>query len=225
MTSQILQIRDVTKVYKPNVKALENVSFSIQEGEFVYLMGRSGAGKTTLFRLITKQEDPDSGEILLETLKISQVSKKRGYRIRRRIGIVFQDFNLIEYKNVFQNISFALEIAGFSKSYINKQVRLVLEIVDLLNREKSMPMTLSGGEQQRVAIARAIVTKPRLLLADEPTGNLDFQTSKEIISLFSKINEMGTSILMATHDLDVVTGTGRRIIMLDHGKKSGENCG
>ncbi|MCK5847638.1 MAG: ATP-binding cassette domain-containing protein, partial [Caldisericia bacterium] len=205
MTSQILQIRDVTKVYKPNVKALENVSFSIQEGEFVYLMGRSGAGKTTLFRLITKQEDPDSGEILLETLKISQVSKKRGYRIRRRIGIVFQDFNLIEYKNVFQNISFALEIAGFSKSYINKQVRLVLEIVDLLNREKSMPMTLSGGEQQRVAIARAIVTKPRLLLADEPTGNLDFQTSKEIISLFSKINEMGTSILMATHDLDVVT--------------------
>ncbi len=221
----ILQVSNVSKVYANNIRALDSVSFSVQEQEFVYLMGRSGAGKSTLFKLITKQEEPDEGKILIENESLAKIPHRKNYLIRRKIGIVFQDFNLIEYKNIFDNVAFPLEIKKHSAKYINKQVQMVLKIVGLDHRQKSMPETLSGGEQQRVAIARAIVTKPGILLADEPTGNLDFKTSEEIMELFTQINQMGTSILMATHDLDIVAGTGRKIVMLDHGQKTGESFG
>ncbi|HPJ12702.1 MAG TPA: cell division ATP-binding protein FtsE [Caldisericia bacterium] len=226
MTSiPILQIKAISKSYPRGVLALHNVSFSVAEQEFVYIMGRSGAGKTTLFRIITKQEEPDSGEVWIEDELISPLSKTKKHLVRRKIGVVFQDFNLIDYKTVFDNVAFALEIRGFSKKYVHKQVELALDIVGLSERHKNFPQMLSGGEQQRVAIARAIVTKPRILLADEPTGNLDYKTSESIMELFSRINQMGTSILMATHDLDIVSGTGRRIIILDHGEKMGEKHG
>lgn len=221
----ILQVSNVSKVYANSIRALDSVSFSVQEQEFVYLMGRSGAGKSTLFKLITKQEEPDEGKILIENESLAKIPHRKNYLIRRKIGIVFQDFNLIEYKNIFDNVAFPLEIKKHSAKYINKQVQMVLKIVGLDHRQKSMPETLSGGEQQRVAIARAIVTKPGILLADEPTGNLDFKTSEEIMELFTQINQMGTSILMATHDLDIVAGTGRKIVMLDHGQKTGESFG
>ena len=226
MTSiPILQIKAISKLYPRGVLALHNVSFSVAEQEFVYIMGRSGAGKTTLFRIITKQEEPDSGEVWIEDELISPLSKTKKHLVRRKIGVVFQDFNLIDYKTVFDNVAFALEIRGFSKKYVHKQVELALDIVGLSERHKNFPQMLSGGEQQRVAIARAIVNKPRILLADEPTGNLDYKTSESIMELFSRINQMGTSILMATHDLDIVSGTGRRIIILDHGEKMGEKHG
>lgn len=221
----ILQIKAISKSYPRGVLALHNVSFSVAEQEFVYIMGRSGAGKTTLFRIITKQEEPDDGEVWIEDELVSPLSRKKKYLVRRKIGVVFQDFNLIDYKTVFDNVAFALEIRGFSKKYVRKQVELALDIVGLSERHKNYPQMLSGGEQQRVAIARAIVTKPRILLADEPTGNLDYKTSESIMELFSRINQMGTSILMATHDLDIVSGTGRRIIILDHGEKMGEKHG
>jgi len=221
----ILQIKAISKLYPRGVLALHNVSFSVAEQEFVYIMGRSGAGKTTLFRIITKQEEPDSGEVWIEDELISPLSKTKKHLVRRKIGVVFQDFNLIDYKTVFDNVAFALEIRGFSKKYVHKQVELALDIVGLSERHKNFPQMLSGGEQQRVAIARAIVNKPRILLADEPTGNLDYKTSESIMELFSRINQMGTSILMATHDLDIVSGTGRRIIILDHGEKMGEKHG
>lgn len=221
----ILQIKAVSKFYPRGVSAIHNVSFSVAEQEFVYIMGRSGAGKTTLFRIITKQEEPDSGEVWIENELVSPLSRKKKHLVRRKIGVVFQDFNLIDYKSVFDNVAFALEIRGLSRKYIHKQVELALDIVGLSQRHKNYPQMLSGGEQQRVAIARAIVTKPRILLADEPTGNLDYKTSESIMELFSRINQMGTSVLMATHDLDIVSGTGRRIIILDHGEKMGEKNG
>ncbi|MDD4028089.1 MAG: cell division ATP-binding protein FtsE [Caldisericia bacterium] len=226
MTSvPILQLKSISKSYSHGIKALHNVSFSVSEQEFVYIMGRSGAGKTTLFRIITKQEEPDEGEVWIENERISSIPQKKKHLVRRKIGVVFQDFNLIDYKTVFANVAFALELRGLSKKYIQKQVEMALEIVGLSQRTQNYPQMLSGGEQQRVAIARAIVTKPKILLADEPTGNLDYKTSESIMGLFSKINQMGTSIVMATHDLDIVSGTGRRIIILDHGEKMGENCG
>ncbi|HXK52238.1 MAG TPA: ATP-binding cassette domain-containing protein, partial [Caldisericia bacterium] len=191
MTSiPILQIKAISKLYPRGVLALHNVSFSVAEQEFVYIMGRSGAGKTTLFRIITKQEEPDSGEVWIEDELISPLSKTKKHLVRRKIGVVFQDFNLIDYKTVFDNVAFALEIRGFSKKYVHKQVELALDIVGLSERHKNFPQMLSGGEQQRVAIARAIVTKPRILLADEPTGNLDYKTSESIMELFSRINQM-----------------------------------
>jgi cell division transport system ATP-binding protein len=226
MTSiPILQIKSVTKKYPHGIQALKNVSFSVAEQEFVYIMGRSGAGKTTLFRIIAKQEEPDEGEVWIEHELVSSILQRKKHLVRRKIGVVFQDFNLIDYKTVFENISFALEIRGLSRRYIQKQTEMALEIVGLSQRVKNYPPTLSGGEQQRVAIARAIVTKPKILLADEPTGNLDYKTSESIMELFSKINQLGTSIVMATHDLDIVSGTGRRIVILDHGEKMGENRG
>jgi cell division transport system ATP-binding protein len=226
MTSlPILQIKSVTKTYPHGIQALKNVSFSVAEQEFVYIMGRSGAGKTTLFRIITKQEEPDEGEVWIEHELISSILQRKKHLVRRKIGVVFQDFNLIDYKTVFENVSFALEIRGLSRRYIQKQTELALDIVGLSQRVQNYPPMLSGGEQQRAVIARAIVTKPKILLADEPTGNLDYKTSESIMDLFSKINQLGTSIVMATHDLDIVSGTGRRIIILDHGEKMGENRG
>lgn len=218
----ILFVKDVIKSYPPSIVAVSHVSFSVRKGEFLFLIGKSGAGKTTLFRLLSKQEEPDSGQIILEDKDITKIPKSKGYLIRRRLGVVYQDFKLIQYKTVWENVAFALEVQGLSDKEVRKRVPQVLEIVGLKNKHKVFPVTLSGGEQQRVAIARAIVNQPIILFADEPTGNLDWETSSDIMALFQLINQQGTTIIMATHNEDIVQKSQYRTLVIHKGKKSNE---
>jgi len=215
-------VQDVVKSYPPNLVAVNHISFSIVKGDFVFIVGRSGAGKTTLFRLLSKQEEPDSGMIWLNNRDITQIPRHKSYLVQRELGFVFQDFKLIHYKTVYENVAFALEVQGKSDKKIRKRTPEVLELVGLLNKRKSFPAQLSGGEQQRVAIARAIVHEPSLLIADEPTGNLDWETSNEIMTLFKTINQTGTTILMATHNEEIIQKARLRTIYLEKGKKLDE---
>jgi cell division transport system ATP-binding protein len=215
-------VQDVVKSYPPNLVAVNHISFSIAKGDFVFIVGRSGAGKTTLFRLLSKQEEPDSGMIWLNNRDITQIPRHKSYLVQRELGFVFQDFKLIHYKTVFENVAFALEVQGKSDKKIRKRTPEVLELVGLLNKRKSFPAQLSGGEQQRVAIARAIIHEPSLLIADEPTGNLDWETSSEIMTLFKTINQTGTTILMATHNEEIIQKARFRTIYLEKGKKLDE---
>ena len=219
---EILIVQDLVKNYPPNLVAVNHISFSISKGEFVFIVGRSGAGKTTLFRLLSKQEEPDSGSIWLNQRDITQIPRHLSYQVQRELGFVFQDFKLIHYKTVYENVAFALEVQGKSERKIRKRTPEVLELVGLLNKRKSFPNHLSGGEQQRVAIARAIIHEPSLLIADEPTGNLDWETSGEIMALFKTINQTGTTILMATHNEEIIQKSRFRTIYLDKGKKQDE---
>ncbi len=219
---EILMVQDVVKSYPPNLVAVNHISLSITKGEFVFIVGRSGAGKTTLFRLLSKQEEPDSGLIWLNNRDITQIPRHKSYLVQRELGFVFQDFKLIHYKTVYENVAFALEVQGKSDKKIRKRTPEVLELVGLLNKRKSFPAQLSGGEQQRVAIARAIIHEPSLLIADEPTGNLDWETSNEIMTLFKTINQTGTTILMATHNEEIVQKARFRTIYLEKGKKLDE---
>lgn len=219
---EILIVQDLVKKYPPNLVAVNHISFSIQKGEFVFVVGRSGAGKTTLFRLLSKQEEPDSGSIWLNQRNITLIPRHLSYQVQRELGFVFQDFKLIHYKTVFENVAFALEVQGKSERKIRKRVPEVLELVGLLQKRKAFPNHLSGGEQQRVAIARAIIHEPSLLIADEPTGNLDWETSSEIMALFKMINQSGTTILMATHNEEIIQKSRFRTIYLDKGKKQDE---
>ncbi|MDD4663736.1 MAG: cell division ATP-binding protein FtsE [Caldisericia bacterium] len=218
----MLMVQDVVKSYPPNLVAVNHISFSITKGNFVFIVGRSGAGKTTLFRLLSKQEEPDSGVIWLNNRDITQIPRHKSYLVQRELGFVFQDFKLIHYKTVFENVAFALEVQGKSDKKIRKRTPEVLELVGLLNKRKSFPAQLSGGEQQRVAIARAIIHEPSLLIADEPTGNLDWETSNEIMTLFKTINQTGTTILMATHNEEIIQKARFRTIYLEKGKKLDE---
>lgn len=215
-------VQDVVKSYPPNLFAVNHISFSITKGDFVFIVGRSGAGKTTLFRLLSKQEEPDSGTIWLNNHDITQIPRHKSYLVQRELGFVFQDFKLIHYKTVFENVAFALEVQGKSDKKIRRRTPEVLELVGLLNKRKSFPAQLSGGEQQRVAIARAIIHEPSLLIADEPTGNLDWETSNEIMTLFKTINQTGTTILMATHNEEIIQKAHFRTIYLEKGKKLDE---
>jgi len=201
---------------------VNHISFSLTKGDFVFIVGRSGAGKTTLFRLLSKQEEPDSGSIWLNNRDITQIPRHKSYMVQRELGFVFQDFKLIHYKTVFENVAFAMEVQGKSDKKIKKRTPEVLELVGLLHKRKSFPAQLSGGEQQRVAIARAIIHEPALLIADEPTGNLDWETSNEIMTLFKTINQTGTTILMATHNEEIIQKSRFRTIYLDKGKKLDE---
>lgn len=219
---EILIVQDLVKKYPPNLVAVNHISFSIQKGEFIFVVGRSGAGKTTLFRLLSKQEEPDSGSIWLNQRNITLIPRHLSYQVQRELGFVFQDFKLIHYKTVFENVAFALEVQGKSERKIRKRVPEVLELVGLLQKRKAFPNHLSGGEQQRVAIARAIIHEPSLLIADEPTGNLDWETSSEIMALFKMINQSGTTILMATHNEEIIQKSRFRTIYLDKGKKQDE---
>lgn len=219
---EILIVQDLVKNYPPNLVAVNHISFSISKGEFVFIVGRSGAGKTTLFRLLSKQEEPDSGSIWLNQRDITLIPRHQSYLVQRELGFVFQDFKLIHYKTVFENVAFAMEVQGKSEKKIRKRTPEVLELVGLLNKRKSFPNHLSGGEQQRVAIARAIIHEPSLLIADEPTGNLDWETSGEIMTLFKTINQNGTTILMATHNEEIIQKSRFRTIYLDKGKKQDE---
>lgn len=209
----------VTKAYgKDNKPALNRVSVHISAGEFVILVGTSGAGKSTLLKLLTREEKPSSGKIVVGGIDYDTLKDKHIPLLRRKIGVVFQDFKLLPNRTVFENIAFALEIAGMTNREIKSTVPKVIEMVGLKGKEKSFPSQLSGGERQRVAIARAVVRQPKILIADEPTGNLDPRHSWEIVRLLEKINKYGTTVLLTTHNVDIVNKLKRRVITIDHGK-------
>jgi len=209
---------NVSKVYNGDVVALRDVSIDIQKGEFAFLVGPSGSGKSTFMRLILREDSPTSGEIHVAGKNIAQLAGWKIPMLRRNIGCVFQDFKLLPNKTVFENVAFALEVIGRPRAVIRKQVPEVLELVGLGGKANNMPDQLSGGEQQRVSIARAIVNRPQILIADEPTGNLDPSTSVEIMKLLDLINRRsGATVLMATHDHAIVDAMRRRVIELDKG--------
>ena len=208
---------NLTKVYKGNVVALRDVSIDILKGEFVFLVGPSGSGKSTMMHLVLRQDRPTSGEIYVAGKNVNQLASWKIPQMRRNIGCVFQDFKLLPNKTVFENVAFALEVIGLSKSKIAKQVPEVLDMVGLGHKSSNFPDELSGGEQQRVSIARAFVNRPQILIADEPTGNLDPATSVEIMKLLDLINRSGTTVMMATHDHAIVDAMRRRVIELDKG--------
>src|SRR2546429_2390279 len=213
----MIRLEHVTKSYKGNVVALGDISADIQKGEFVFLVGSSGSGKSTFIRLLLKEERPTSGRIWVAGKDIAQLSHWKVPALRRNIGCVFQDFKLLPNKTVFENVAFALEVIGVSRGVIKRQVPEVLELVGLGDKSPHLPDELSGGEQQRVSIARAFVNRPQILIADEPTGNLDPTTSIEIMKLLDLINRRGTTVLMATHDHAIVDAMRRRVIELDKG--------
>lgn len=222
INSKILVAKDLTKSYPPNITAVNHISLSVDRGEFLFITGKSGAGKTTLIRLLSKQEEPDNGKLFIAGKDITSIPQSKGYMVRRELGVIFQDFKLIEYKTVFENVSFALEMLGYPDSFIKGRTFEVLNLVGLKERVKLFPKELSGGEQQRVAIARAIVNNPIILFADEPTGNLDWETSFGLMNLFLAINQKGSTIIMATHNEDIVKKLKKRTLVVDKGRKVDE---
>ena len=209
----------VTKTYATSTRpALDKVSAEIGKGEFVFLIGPSGSGKSTFLRLMVREEKPDSGTLTINGNDVAKLSNRQVPKHRQKIGYVFQDFRLLPKKNVFDNVAFALQVIGKGRDKIEKAVPETLEMVGLEGKANRMPHELSGGEQQRVAIARAFVNRPPILLADEPTGNLDPDTSGEIMLLLDRINRMGTTVVMSTHDNDTVDAMRRRVLELDNGK-------
>jgi cell division transport system ATP-binding protein len=213
----MIRLENVTKAYKGNVVALRDVSADIQKGEFVFLVGASGSGKSTFIRLLLKEERPDTGRIWVAGKEIAHLSNWKVPYLRRNIGCVFQDFKLLPNKTVYENVAFALEVIGRPKHVVESQVPQILDLVGLAKKHDNLPNELSGGEQQRVSIARAFVNRPLILLADEPTGNLDPSTSEGIMRLLDRINRTGTTVVMATHDRSVVDAMRRRVIELDRG--------
>jgi cell division transport system ATP-binding protein len=214
----MIRFDHVTKTYKGDVVALRDVSLEITKGEFVFVVGASGSGKTTLLKLLLREESADSGQIWVAGREVGRLSNWRVPYLRRNLGCVFQDFRLLPNKTVFENVGFALQVIGRPRHVITTQVPQVLELVGLGQKGGRYPHQLSGGEQQRVAIARAFVNRPLILLADEPTGNLDPGTSLGIVSLLDRINRTGTTVLMATHDASIVDQMRRRVIEIDHGR-------
>jgi cell division transport system ATP-binding protein len=213
----MIRLENVTKSYKGTTVALRDVSVDIQKGEFVFLVGPSGSGKSTFVRLLIKEEDPDGGMIHVAGKELQKLSPWKVPILRRQIGCVFQDFRLLPTKSVAENVAFALEVIGRPKHVIASQVPVVLDLVGLAKKADNLPTELSGGEQQRVAIARAFVNRPLILLADEPTGNLDPNTTVGIMRLLDRINRTGTTVVMATHDQGIVDSMRRRVIELDRG--------
>lgn len=213
----MIRFEHVAKRYPGGVQALSDVNFELEHGEMAFLTGHSGAGKSTLLRLIALLERPSRGQVLFEGRNVGRLSRRQIPLLRRRVGVIFQDHKLLTDRRVFDNVALPLLIAGFSWTEIRRRVRAALDQVGLLDKESMQVPVLSGGEQQRVGIARAIVAKPPLLLADEPTGNLDPELSAELMKLFCTLNELGTTVLIATHDLYLVRQLGRRTLVLDHG--------
>ena len=209
----------VTKNYgKSNKPALNRASIHVGAGEFVIIVGTSGAGKSTLLKLLTREEKPSSGKIVVGGIDYDNLKDKHIPLLRRKIGVVFQDFKLLPNRTVFENVAFALEIAGMTNREIKATVPKVIELVGLKGKEKHFPHQLSGGERQRVAIARAVVRQPKILIADEPTGNLDPKHSWDIVRLLEKINKYGTTVILTTHNVEIVNKLKRRVITIDHGK-------
>lgn len=214
----MIKLINVSKEYPNGVEALSNINLEIKKGEFVFLVGASGAGKSTIIKLLLKEEEPTSGSLYLRDMDISKIRGRRIPNIRRNIGVVFQDFRLLHNKTVYENIAFAMEIVGTHPKEIRRRVPMVLSMVDLSRKASHFPDQLSGGEHQRVAIARAIVNNPPVLIADEPTGNLDPDTAWEIMKVLSDINTGGTTILMATHAKDIVNMMKKRVIVIEDGE-------
>ena len=214
----MIRFENVSKTYKNGTPALTNISLDIEKGEFVFLVGASGSGKTTFLRLLLREELPDKGRILEAGRDIGSLPKWRVPYLRRNIGCVFQDFRLLPNKTVFENVAFALEVIGRPRSTVENQVPQILDLVGLGAKSDNLPHELSGGEQQRVAVARAFVNRPLILLADEPTGNLDPVNSESIMALLERINRTGTTVVMATHDKALVDRMRRRVIELDRGE-------
>ncbi|CAN5786208.1 MAG: cell division ATP-binding protein FtsE [Actinomycetota bacterium] len=213
----MIRLDSVTKTYRNQVTALRDISVEITKGEFVFLVGASGSGKSTFIKLLLKDEDPDRGEVYVAGKRLNGMKSWRVPTLRRDLGCVFQDFKLLENKTVTENVGFALEVIGKPRQTIVRTVPEVLELVGLRHKAKAYPGELSGGEQQRVSIARAFVNRPRILLCDEPTGNLDPTTSVGIMKLLDRINRTGTTLVMATHDQHIVDSMRRRVIELDDG--------
>ncbi len=208
----------VSKVYSPTSVALEEVTFTIEPQEFVSVVGQSGAGKSTLLKLLLAEESPSAGKVFFESLDMHKVRNADLPKVRRRMGVVFQDYKLLPTKTAYENIAFAMEAAGKTEEEIQQDVPQVLELVGLMNKAWHFPSELSGGELQRVAIARAIVNRPDVIIADEPTGNLDPINTWEIINLLEKINELGTTVVLATHDKEVINSLKRRVITMEGGR-------
>ena len=215
----MVHMKNVRKVYESsNTLALDGIDLTIEDGEFVFLVGPSGSGKTTIMKLITGEIRPTSGEMIVNDFDMSKIKRRKLPKVRRTLGVIFQDYRLIENMNVYDNVAFAMRVVGAANKDIKKRVPYILELVGLEGREKRMPNELSGGEQQRVAIARALVNNPRMIVADEPTGNLDPVRSLELMLLFEKINEMGTTVMVVTHEKELVNAFSKRVITIDGGR-------
>jgi cell division transport system ATP-binding protein len=215
---KFIDIKNCYKVYKNGVTAIANLTLSIDKGEFVFITGESGCGKSTLVKMLYREEKPTKGQVTVGGINVAKLYNSKVYKLRRKLGIVFQDFKLLPKLTVYENVSFGLDNIGMSGPEIRKRVMKALERVGLKEKIRSFPNQLSGGEQQRVCIARAIVNEPKVLICDEPTGNLDPKTSKEIVKVINSINkEMGTTVLMVTHDKDIVNSMKKRVITLDKG--------
>ncbi|MBR5536059.1 MAG: cell division ATP-binding protein FtsE [Clostridia bacterium] len=213
----MIDFDNVTVVYKNNVTGLDKVSFHIDKGEFVFLVGKTGAGKSSAIKLLTAEIKPLSGDVWLDGVNVNKLKNRKIPFHRRKIGVVFQDFRLLRDKTVYENVALAMEIVGASKKQIRTEVPNILRLVGLSQKTREYPSSLSGGEQQRVGIARALVNRPSLIIADEPTGNLDSVTATSIMELFEEINRQGTTILMVTHSEKIVNDMNKRVIELDHG--------
>lgn len=217
---KFIEVKNCSKVYKNGVTALANVNLSIKKGEFVFVIGPTASGKSTLIKMLYREERPTSGEVYVGGVNVSKLRNGKVYKLRRKLGVVFQDFKLLPKLTVYENVAFPLETQGFKASEIKPKVMMALELVGLKEKVKSMPKELSGGEMQRVCIARAIVNEPKVLICDEPTGNLDPETSKEIMQTIYKINkELGTTVVMATHDKDIVDRMKQRVVTIEDGVK------
>ena len=214
----MIDLKDVSKSYSKGQPAIDHMNLHVEKGEFVFIVGNSGSGKSTLIKLLLKELDPTSGTITVNGQVLNKLRRRKVAKYRRGVGVVFQDFRLLRDRNVYENVAFAMEVLGYDKKEIRKRVLEVLDLVGLKNKVRQYPDQLSGGEQQRVVIARAIVNKPKLLICDEPTGNLDPDTSMEIMKVLEQINAMGTTIIMATHDRDIVDRMKKRVVILDHGR-------
>ncbi|MFZ2390807.1 MAG: ATP-binding cassette domain-containing protein [Minisyncoccales bacterium] len=219
----MIEFKNVSKEYPPNLVkeskvALQNISFTVKPGEFVTLCGRSGAGKTTILKMISCEEKPTTGEVMFNDTNTLDVKKSDAYLVRQKIGFIFQDYKLLAYKTVYENVAYALEAFDFNEKLVRDEVIQVLELVGLENKVNCLPRELSGGEKQRVSIARALIHRPEIILADEPTGNLDPYHTREIVKILLKINEAGSTVILSTHSRETVNSLEKRVITLENGR-------
>ena len=221
----MIRLKDVEMEYDNGTRAIKGISLTIEDGEFVFLVGPSGSGKSTIIKLLTGEVEPCGGRIMINGFSVSNISEKQIPLMRRTLGIIFQDFRLIEKKTVYENLEFVMRAVGTNPKEIRKRIPYVLELVGLENKAGSYPTELSGGEQQRVAIARALVNNPTTIIADEPTGNLDPERSLELMSLLVKINQLGTTVVVVTHEKDLVNKFGKRVITIDQGRIINDSVG